>query len=179
MEREDKMWGTHLGEIQSSHLKRVTFDGFQCRPGGNVRQTVDWYGVREKFHGEASGAGNTCKSTALKCLLEAKTNKGNNVDKRRKPQLCPSNAEKETSGQTRMRSSRNEGEGNWKKMSQGSRKNASGLSQVPPRPAVLHLLQKSSRRAWGDISDESFLHSPAEGRSYVSLPEKGSREMDR
>lgn len=30
---------------------------------------------------EASVTGNTCKSTALKCLLEAKTNKGNNVDR--------------------------------------------------------------------------------------------------
>lgn len=25
--------------------------------------------------------GNTCKSAAVKCLLEAKTNKGNNVDR--------------------------------------------------------------------------------------------------
>lgn len=25
--------------------------------------------------------GNTCKSTAVRCLLEAKTNKGNNVDR--------------------------------------------------------------------------------------------------
>lgn len=71
-------WGTHLREIQSSHLKWVTFDGFQCRPGRNVKQTVDWCG---KFHGEASVTGNTCKSTAVRCLLEAKTNKGNNVDR--------------------------------------------------------------------------------------------------
>lgn len=59
-------------------------------------------------------------------------------------------------------------------MSQGSRKNASDLSQVP-QDQLSSIFSKSLPEEHGVTS---FLHSPAEGRSSVSLPEKGFYKMD-
>lgn len=162
-------WGTHLREIQSSHLKWVTFDGFQCRPGRNVKQTVDWCG---KFHGEASVTGNTCKSTAVRWLLEAKTNKGNNVDREESHSYALVMQKRKSLGKRGCGHS--ERGGDCKKMSQGSRKNASDLSQVPQD----QLSSIFSKRLPEEHGVTSFLHSPVEDRSSVSLPEKGFCNMD-
>ena len=43
VEKEDKI-------CVNSPLRCVKFDGFQCHPGRNVKQTVDWCGVCEEFH---------------------------------------------------------------------------------------------------------------------------------
>lgn len=52
--------------------------------------------------------GNTCKSAAVKCLLEAKTNKGNNVD-REESHSYALIMQKKISGQKRMQSFRKGG----------------------------------------------------------------------
>lgn len=157
-------WGTHLREIQSSHLKWVTFDGFQCRPGRNVKQTVDWCG---KFHGEASVTGNTCKSTAVRWLLEAKTNKGNNVDREESHSYALVMQKRKSLGKRGCGHSERGG---------GLQENESGESEEclrpfpsSPRPAVLHILQKTSRRAWGDI----FPSLSSGGQELCVPPRKG------